>query len=95
MPVFLDTNIWVYAFLDQDMFKQGAAKQLIEREEIIVSHQLLGELTNVLLRAQQSPDIVAKTIGALCQRYPIIKREAKDYTHSIERRSRYNLSFLG
>jgi predicted nucleic acid-binding protein len=53
--VFLDTNIWVYLFANsqnaEDKRKQNAARQLLlQHPNIVISTQVLNELSNVWLR---------------------------------------------
>ena len=53
MKVFIDTNIWLYAFIqNQDLAKHQKANQLIQdhRIEIHVSIQVLNELIRNLKR---------------------------------------------
>lgn len=47
---FLDTNVLVYAFSEQDALKRSAARALAEAEGARVSPQVLAELANVLAR---------------------------------------------
>lgn len=56
--VFLDTNIWVYLFANsqdaEDKRKQEIARQvLLQHSNIIISTQVLNELSNVWLRKYQ------------------------------------------
>lgn len=51
--VFIDTNIWVYAFTDvQDTVKTKQARALIQRERnIILNIQILNETTKICFRS--------------------------------------------
>ena len=50
MKVFLDSNIVIYAYLNNEMAKQQISKQLIAKQEVIISTQVLQEMTNTLHR---------------------------------------------
>ena len=60
-PVFfLDTNILVYAFSQQDVAKREIARSLAEADGARVSTQVLSELANVLTRRFALPARVVK-----------------------------------
>jgi predicted nucleic acid-binding protein len=48
--VFLDTNIWIYAYSVDDNKRQLAAQKLIEthQQKIVISTQVINEFVNVL-----------------------------------------------
>ena len=51
--VFLDTNVLVYLYTDQDEVKKAALVKVLEpytQEEVIISAHVLGELMHVLKR---------------------------------------------
>ena len=48
--VFLDTNVIVYAFAENDARKRGIARALVESANAVVSSQVLSELAHVLTR---------------------------------------------
>lgn len=48
---FLDTNIWLYAFVtSQDRDKSQISKSLIQSKEIVVSAQVINEVSINLIR---------------------------------------------
>ena len=51
---FVDTNIWLYAFIaTQDARKHAIAKEIIETQQIVLSVQVLNEISvNLLKKAQ-------------------------------------------
>ena len=49
-PFFLDTNVLVYSFAENEPRKRKAARALVESDDAIVSTQVLSELANVLMR---------------------------------------------
>jgi predicted nucleic acid-binding protein len=54
--VFLDTNIWIYAAgaHDDAPEKQRRAAEIIAREDIVISTQIVGEFINVSQKAKRS-----------------------------------------
>jgi predicted nucleic acid-binding protein len=51
--VFVDSNIWVYLFADDDNKKQEAAEAFVcnsMKQIFIISYQVINEVTNVLKR---------------------------------------------
>ena len=51
---FIDTNIWLYAFIpSQDANKSAKAKAIIRQGDIIVSSQIINEIcVNLIKKAQ-------------------------------------------
>lgn len=67
MKVFLDTNIFLYAFLDQDVAKKNVAVEIISRTAHdgsgYVSLQVVKEFCNVMLkRSRKSAEDVAEAL---------------------------------
>ena len=49
--VFLDTNIWLYLYSQDDLEKRSAVEALVgSSDKIFISTQVLNELANVLIR---------------------------------------------
>ncbi len=48
--VFLDTNVIVYSFAENDSRKRGIARSLVASENAVISSQVLSELAHVLTR---------------------------------------------
>ena len=63
--IFLDTNIIIYAHIDNDLVKQKKAQSIIEEGETFISTQVLQETANTLKKK-------------LKQTYPDIKRVLSD-----------------
>lgn len=71
--VFLDTNIWLYAFIvGQDTNKSKIAKDLIRRSEILISSQVINEVcVNLLKKAQLDESNIHQIIEAFYSKYRI------------------------
>ncbi len=48
--VFLDTNILVYSYSNNELEKQTIARKLITDNDSVISTQVLQELTNTVIR---------------------------------------------
>lgn len=55
--IFLDSNLWIYAYDNRDPFKQNITRQLIlqNADNIVISTQILGEIYHVLTRKKLQP----------------------------------------
>ncbi len=64
--IFLDSNLWIYAYDNRDLSKQNITRQLIlqNADHIVISTQILGEIYHVLTRKKLQP---ANQIAAIMQ----------------------------
>jgi len=71
--VFLDTNIWLYAFIvDQDTNKSKKAKDLIRRSEVLISSQVINEVcVNLIKKAKVDESGIQQIIEAFYSKYRI------------------------
>jgi predicted nucleic acid-binding protein len=72
---FIDTNVWLYAFIrSDDSAKRTAAKRLVETARIAVSFQVINELCVNLLKKTdlKEPDITG-IISSFYNRYEVIE----------------------
>ena len=92
---FVDTNIWLYAFIaDQDTNKHAIARQVIETESIIVSIQVLNEVTvNLLKKTDFGEDAIQGLLRSFYTRYPIIEFDEEILLDASQLRSRFSFSF--
>jgi len=47
---FIDSNVWLYAFMDDSSPKHAPAKALIEQDRVVLSTQVVNEVCNNLIR---------------------------------------------
>ena len=47
---FIDSNVWLYAFMDESSPKHAPAKALIEQDRVVLSTQVVNEVCNNLIR---------------------------------------------
>ncbi len=72
VKVFIDSNIFLYAFSDKDIFKQGTAKNIILNNSPTISVQVINEVSNNLLKKLHfHEDEVACFIENCYQRYSV------------------------
>jgi predicted nucleic acid-binding protein len=92
---FVDTNIWLYAFIESDdPTKSAAARGLIAEIEPIVSVQVVNEVcVNLLRRAAFSEDQIGRLISSFYQRYVVVELGQPVMMEASRLRSRYSLSF--
>ncbi|NOZ71344.1 MAG: PIN domain-containing protein [Chloroflexi bacterium] len=93
---FIDTNIWLYAFiLQQDKEKHAVATRLIETQsDVIISTQVLNELTvNLLKKTYLGEAEIQKLVRSFYARYSIIAFDESILLEASELRTRYQLSF--
>ena len=67
--IFVDTNIWLYAFIaNQGLRKHAIAHELVSARGICISVQVINEVSVNLLRGcTESPDCFAKLAMTLCR----------------------------
>ena len=68
---FVDSNVWLYMFLEKDSEKALLAKQFINEkllsDQVVISWQVLNEITNVLLKNKLSESTVYVIIEWICK----------------------------
>jgi predicted nucleic acid-binding protein len=92
---FFDSNIWLYAFVDQgEPRKQVTAKQLIRQTAPIVSTQIVNEVCyNLVRKAGFSEQRIGRMIRSFYARYVVIAIDKAVMIDAANLRSRYSLSF--
>ena len=93
--VFVDSNVWLYAFLPPiGDPKRERAISIVARNGLIVSPNVINEVSRVLLRKGQMPeDDLQSVIGEFYLRCSIITLEEADLVHASKLRKRYACSF--
>ncbi len=92
---FIDTNIWLYAFIaDQDARKNVIAKQIIETHSIVLSVQVLNEITvNLLKKTNLGEKEIQDLLHSFYTRYPVLGLDKEVLMDASRLRSRFSLSF--
>ena len=92
---YLDSNVWLYALLPPiGDRKRERAIALIERSDIVVSPNVINEVSRVLLRKGGiSEDELQSVIREFYLRCSLVTLDETDLVHASELRKRYTLSF--
>ena len=93
--VFIDTNIWLYAFLDTgESEKSARAKELLQRAEPMLSIQVVNEIcVNLIKKAGFSEVQISELIEALYEKYPIVELDESILLTASQLRQEYVFSF--
>ena len=93
--VFLDSNIWIYGFIEsQNPQKHLIAKRLIEEEEIGISVQVIAESCLALIRkTSATEDRIQNIIGDFEAQFHPLAITAPHLKRASLLRMRYNVSY--
>ena len=94
--IFIDTNIWLYAFMEQDSQKSSIAKEIINEniEQICLSTQVLNEICiNLLKKANYSEEEIKSLIKNLGDVYEIYPIKVADCLKASEIRDKFYISY--
>jgi predicted nucleic acid-binding protein len=92
---FIDTNIWLYAFIEaDDTAKSAPARTLIQESEPVVSTQVINEVcVNLLRRANFTEEQVSRLVESFYEKYQVIELTKSVLLMASQLRQRYSLSF--
>jgi len=91
--IFLDSNIFLYAFSTKDLTKQKTASLLVLKP-LTISTQVINEVSNNLLKKLQFPnDDIAVFVEDCYIRYSIIDFTKNIFIKASELREKYNFSY--
>jgi predicted nucleic acid-binding protein len=92
---FIDTNIWLYAFLEtQHTEKSITAKSVIQEKDIAVSTQIINEIcVNLIKRVRFPEEQIQELIASFYQKYPVIELNKNILLKASELRKQNRFSF--
>lgn len=93
---FIDTNIWLYAFIQgSDSQKTAKSKSIIEdSESIVISTQVVNEACiNLIKKAKFSEQKIQQIIQSFFAEYRVIELNHMILTNASNLRDRYTFSF--
>jgi predicted nucleic acid-binding protein len=95
VPSFVDTNIWLYAFIEGDKpEKTIAARNLIRDCQPIVSVQVVNEVcVNLIKKAGFDEEKLRQLIDAFYEKYEVVELDQPSLLVASRLRQRYSLSF--
>ena len=87
---FVDTNIWLYAFIGtQDRGKHEAAQDLLRQCRPVISTQVINEVcTNLLRKTQSSESEIGRLIASFYDEYEVIALNRSILEHASKLRAR-------
>lgn len=93
--VFIDTNIWLYAFLDSgESEKSARARELFRTSDAMLSVQVVNEVcVNLIKKADFSEDQIAKLIQSFYEKYPIVEMDEGILLTASQLRLEYGFSY--
>ena len=94
--VFLDTNLWIYAYAKRPVEKHQTVKNLINQpsNQIQISARVLGEIFNVLTKKKFTSQADAASIVAeLINDFPVFEITSSSVTQAIEISQRYGYTY--
>ena len=92
---FIDTNIWLYSFIQsQDREKNEISKTVIKECEIVLSTQIINEMcVNLIRNANFSEVKIQNLIDSLYRKYTVFELSKDVLLKSSKIRVNYNFSF--
>jgi predicted nucleic acid-binding protein len=93
-PCFIDTNIWLYAFTDDDARKKDIAQALIRESRPLVSEQVVNEIcVNLIKRAKFPETRIRELIETFYQKYDVVELRKELMLSASQLRQEYALSY--
>ena len=92
---FVDSNIWLYAFIkSQKQPKTEIAKTIIKTNEIIISSQIINEISiNLLRKANFEEPKIRELILSFYRNYVVIDIDSVILLKASKLREKHNFSF--
>lgn len=91
---FLDTNVWLYAFIEGNARKTEKAAALIRQVEPVLSVQVVNEIgVNLLRKAGFAEARLRELIASFHAHYPVLDLTRDTLTSASALRERYALSY--
>jgi predicted nucleic acid-binding protein len=93
--VFIDTNVWLYAFIEpDDPLKSATARELIQEASPLVSTQVINEVcVNLLRRASFTEEQISRLVESFYEKYAVVQLSRSTLLTASQLRKRYSLSF--
>lgn len=93
---FLDTNILIYAYSEDEPKKQSVALHLLDsfEDHVIISKQVINELSNILLKKfKLSSDQVENVLLEIDNVLPIVDFDLTTQIKALRLKERYQLQY--
>lgn len=95
VPALVDTNIWLYAFIESDApEKTKSARTLIQDCQPVVSVQVINEVcVNLIKKAGFDEPRISQLIDAFYEKYDVVELDQPILILASQLRQKYTLSF--
>ena len=92
---FIDTNIWLYAFIQtDDSAKHFTASRLLQKAEPVLSTQVINEIcANLIRKVDLSEKKISQLVRSFYEKYQIIEFNKSILLTASGLREKYSLSF--
>jgi predicted nucleic acid-binding protein len=92
---FVDTNVWLYAFIQtQDQSKTALAKTTIQSSEIVISTQVINEVcVNLIKKARFDEAGIRNLVESFYSKYRVAGVSQSLLLEASELRGRYHFSY--
>ncbi len=92
---FVDTNIWLYAFIQyQDTSKNEIAKDIIKECDIVISTQIINEIcVNLIKKAKFPEEKIQNLISSLYKKYTVFEPSRDVLLKASKIRDTHSFSF--
>lgn len=92
---FIDTNIWLYAFVEgDDPAKSATARRLIHEVDPVISTQVINEVcVNLLRRANFTEKQIGPLIESYYEKYQVIESSKAVLITASQLRQQHSFSF--
>jgi predicted nucleic acid-binding protein len=92
---FIDSNLWIYAFIKQQAVEKAViARTLISQSKIVVSTQVINEVCfNLLRKTNVSESYLHSLILSFYKKYQVVTLDQGILLESSQLRGHYRLSF--
>lgn len=91
---FIDTNLWLYAFTDDDARKKDISQALIQSLRPVVSSQVINEIcVNLIKRAKFPEAQIGELIDTFYRKYEVVEVQKELLLSASRLRQDYALSY--
>lgn len=92
--VFVDSNIFLYAFSDLDLEKQKIASEIVSQANCVISSQVLNEVSNNLIKKLSfNNSEISRFIESAYGRYWVVSVGKDTFLKACELRESYKFSY--
>lgn len=92
--VFVDTNIWLYAFMEDESEKHKIAFSIISNPNILLSTQAINEICiNLINKTDYSEEDIAELVNNIYSKYNVSVIDKKTILLSSNIRKKYKVSY--